>query len=72
MATPHCLEENIKELAGFSEKLKYLEEEMSTHQIIKQKSKLESIFKRLKDIPAIKVKCLQQSKRVKKKKNTSL
>lgn len=72
MATPHCLEDHIKELAGFSEKIKYLEEEMSTHQILNQKSKIENIFKKLKNIKTIKASCLQQSKRVKKKQNTRL
>lgn len=72
MATPHCLENHIKELRGFSEKIKYLEDELTTRQMLSQKTVIESIFKKLEKLPEIKRKCLEESKRVKKKKNSRL
>jgi hypothetical protein len=71
LATPKCLEEAIPELEGFNEKLKYLEEELTTHQLITQKSKLDAIFIKLKNFRAIKKKCALEKKnldaRLKKK-----
>lgn len=72
MAGAHCLENSIKELAGLSEKIKYLEDELTTKEILGQKSKLESIFRQLENLPQIKRQCLEESKRVKKKKNARL
>ena len=73
LATPDCLERYIPELAGFSEKIKYLEEEISAHQLITQKNKIESMFNKLKDFQTIKKKCIADKKRsesaMKKKKN---
>lgn len=74
LATPDCLERYIPELAGFSEKIKYLEEEISAHQLITQKNKIESMFNKLKEFSSIKKKCSADKKRsertVKKKKNS--
>lgn len=74
LATPDCLETYIPELAGFSEKIKYLEEEISAHQLITQKNKIDSMFNKLKDFSTIKKKCIADKKRsdrtVKKKKNS--
>lgn len=70
MATPHCLEKAIFEIKGISEKIKYLEEEISMDQIINEKQ-IGSIFKKLESVDQIKAKCLAQSKSVKKKKNPS-
>ncbi|MBC7715238.1 MAG: hypothetical protein H7177_17970, partial [Rhizobacter sp.] len=77
LATPDCLEKNIKELEGFNEKIKYLEEELSTHQLITQKNKIDTIFIKLKNFNEFKMKCLAEAKnlersRLKKKKNTQL
>ena len=76
LATPYCLEDAIPELKGFNEKIKYLEEELSTHQLIKQKNKIESIFTKLKKFHEIKRKCALEKKRsddaFKKKQNTKL
>ena len=73
LATPDCLERYIPELTGFSEKIKYLEEEISAHQLITQKNKIESIFNKLKNFSEIKKKCIGDKKKsertVKKKKN---
>lgn len=57
LATPKCLETAIVELKGFNEKIKYLEEEVTTHQLITQKNKIESIFKKLRNFDSIKKKC---------------
>jgi len=74
MATPDCLEKNIKELDGFSEKIKYLEEELSTHQLITQKNKIETIFEKLKNFQTYKRKCAADAKkklnRLQKKQNS--
>lgn len=74
MATPHCLEKNIPEVVGFSEKIKYLEDEVSMDRIINEKQ-IVSIFKKLEGISEIKNRCLLQSKvdskLKKKKKNAS-
>lgn len=73
MAGAHCLSREIPELAELAEKLKYLEEELSTHQILKDKRKLEIIFKKLEDTKGMKARCKSyESKRVQKKKNTRL
>lgn len=76
LATPYCLENAIPELKGFNEKIKYLEEELSTHQLITQKNKLEVIFTKLKKFHAIKKQCALDKKKsddaLKKKQNTQL
>lgn len=73
LATPDCLEKAIPELVGFSEKIRYLEEELSTRALITQKNKIDSIFIKLRNFSEIKKKCLMEKKRldsVKKKQNT--
>lgn len=76
LATPYCLEDAIPELKGFNEKIKYLEEELSTHQLITQKNKIEAVFTKLKKFHEIKRKCALEKKRsddaLKKKQNTKL
>ncbi|MBC7430171.1 MAG: hypothetical protein H7336_16275 [Bacteriovorax sp.] len=77
MATPDCLEKNIRELEGFNEKIKYLEEELSTHQLITQKNKINTIFLKLKNFNEYKAKCLAEAKnsgkfKLKKKQNAHL
>jgi hypothetical protein len=63
LATPDCLEKNIKELQGFNEKIKYLEEEQSTHQLITQKNHIDTIFIKLKNFNEFKAKCLAEAKK---------
>ncbi len=74
LATPYCLEDAIPELKGFNEKIKYLEEELSTHQLITQKNKIEAVFTKLKKFHEIKRKCALDKKKsddaLKKKQNT--
>lgn len=76
LATADCLEKAIPELVGFNEKIKYLEEELPTHQLLTQKSKLDSIFNKLRNFDEIKKKCKavaeKKLKRAKKKQNTQL
>ncbi|MBY0412635.1 MAG: hypothetical protein K2Q18_00645 [Bdellovibrionales bacterium] len=64
LATADCLDKAVPELAGLSEKIKYLEEEISTHQLITQKSKIESIFEKLRAFPEIKEKCAQKKRKL--------
>lgn len=63
MATPDCLVKAIPELVVFNERLKYLEEEMSTHEVIRDKAKIEKIFTKLQNLPAIKKHCQQEAVR---------
>jgi hypothetical protein len=64
LATPDCIEKAIPELKGFNEKIRYLEEELSTHQLITQKSKIEIVFKKLKMFHSIKKKCADEKKKL--------
>jgi hypothetical protein len=79
LPTHDCLNKAIPELNLFNNHLKYLEEEMSTHDIIKDKNKIEIIFIRLQKINEIKKGCeaeallqLKKLKKVKKKKSANL
>lgn len=76
LATPHCLENAIPELVGLNEKIKYLEEEISAHQLITQKSKIETIFTKLQNFKDIKSKCALERRnkdaRLKKKQDSQL
>jgi hypothetical protein len=55
----HCLANAIPELASLNERLKYLEEEITIHEIISQKSKIEAIFKKLLNLKEITEQCKQ-------------
>jgi hypothetical protein len=76
LATPYCLEKAIPELVGMNEKIKYLEEEISAHQLITQKNKIEIIFTKLQNFKAIKSKCALERRnrdaRLKKKQDSQL
>jgi hypothetical protein len=80
MATPHCLERAIPEIKLFNERLKYLEDEMSAHEMIKDKTKIERIFTKLQSLKEIKAKCAAEAKnkqkvleeKVQKQKNSNL
>ncbi len=73
LATSDCLENAIPELSGFNEKIRYLEEELSTHQLITQKNRIEAIFNKLKNFDSIKKNCALIAKKrlnaLKKKQN---
>ncbi len=71
MATPHCLAQAVPEIAEFNERLKYLEEEMSTHEVLKDKKRIERIFIKLQNLNAIKDHCelvAGKTRKTKKKK----
>ncbi len=80
MPTPDCLDKAIPELRGLYERLKYLEEEITIHEVIKDKSKIEKIFTRLADLKNIRVNCELIAKKrnqklrnkMQKKENTGL
>lgn len=79
LPTHDCLNKAIPELDLFNNHLKYLEEEMSTHDIIKDKKKIEIIFIKLQKIKEIKKNCeieallqLNKLKKMKKKKSANL
>ncbi len=75
MPTSNCLEKYIPELKAFNEKIKYLEMELPSNQLIAQKSKIDAIFERLADIKNIQSKCmedkLKKAKKLKSIKNSS-
>lgn len=67
MATPDCLSRAIPEIEVFNERLKYLEEEMGTSEMIRDKSRIERIFNKLQNIKAIRKNCEQMAaQRIKK------
>ena len=53
----HCLNKAIPEIPYFVEKIKYLEDEISIHQLMNNKQKIENIFKKLRNIDRIISKC---------------
>ncbi|MBC7541032.1 MAG: hypothetical protein H7281_19595 [Bacteriovorax sp.] len=76
MATSDCLAKAIPEIAVFNERLKYLEEEMSTHEVLRDKSRIDKIFTKLQNINSIKENCDRLAagrsrRKVKKKESTN-
>jgi hypothetical protein len=61
MPDAHCLTNAIPEIAAFNERLKYLEEEITIHEILSQKSKINAIFTKLLNIKAISENCQRKS-----------
>lgn len=79
LPTHDCLIKAIPELTYFNDHLKYLEDELNSHDLIKDKKKIEMIFIKLQNIKKIKKDCegqailqLKNLKKVKKKKSTKL
>ena len=64
LATPNCLIKAIPELKGFIEKIRYLEEEVSTHHLIIDKKRISIIFTKLKKFHAIKRQCVLEKKKL--------
>ena len=56
MPDAHCLEKAIPEISTFNERLKYLEEEITIHEIL-QKKQIDAIFNKLKKLQTIKANC---------------
>lgn len=67
MATPDCLIKAIPELAVFNERLKYLEEELSTHDVISDKKRIEKIFSKLEKRNEIEKACQKKAQLTLKK-----
>lgn len=63
MATPDCLSRAIPEIEVFNERLKYLEEEMGTSEMIRDKGRIERIFNKLQNIKTIQKNCEQVAAR---------
>jgi hypothetical protein len=73
MPDAFCLTNAIPEIAAFNERLKYLEEEISIHEILSQKNKIESIFTKLLNLKAITANCKKMKlKNAPKKKSSPL
>ena len=80
MPTPNCLSKAIPELTYFSERLKYLEEELPVQEIMKDQVKIESIFKKLEGLSKIRANCAEEARKklkalkgqMQKKENTGL
>ncbi len=64
LATPNCLIKAIPELKGFIEKIRYLEEEVSTHHLIIDKKRISIIFTKLKKFHEIKRQCVLDKKKL--------
>lgn len=60
---PHCLNEKIPELSYYLTQFKYLEEEYSVKELIKDKVKLNSIFSKIKRLDSILKECETLNKR---------
>lgn len=73
MPTFDCLSKAIPELAILNERLKYLEEEMTTHEVIRDKKRIETIFSKLQNIKDIQKNCeMTALKRAQKLKSTKV
>ncbi len=67
MPTADCLSKAIPELNFFNERLKYLEEEMSIHEVMKDKKKIEKVFIKLENVDKIRSACeKEEALRIKK------
>lgn len=64
-----CLSQEIPEISYFMERYKYLEDTVGTEKLIREESKINSIFKKLKRFDAILKKCESQRERAEKKLN---
>ena len=68
LATSDCLNNAIPDLKYFNERLKYLEEEMTIHEVMSDKKRIDHIFTKLLDYKNIKKNCEKMAQeRVKKK-----
>jgi hypothetical protein len=63
LAGPKCLDQAVPELVGFNEKVKYLEEIITTHQLIANKNTFDVIFKKLNGFAKIKADCAKVAKK---------
>lgn len=63
MPDAHCLNNAIPEIAAFNQRLKYLEEEITIHELLSQKKKIDKIFNRLKNLKAIAADCVKKNQK---------
>lgn len=63
MPTAHCLDKAIAELNFFNERLKYLEEEVSIHEVMKDKKKIDAIFTKLEKLSSIRKACEKEAQK---------
>lgn len=68
-ATPDCLSKYIPDLKYFQQQFKYLESEVGTSPLLKEKNRIKNIFNALKKFPQIRKKCFEDKKKREKKKN---
>lgn len=64
---PHCLKKNIPELAQFMDKFQYLQGELDTRALIRDKKSISKIFIKLKYLDAIYSECDDIQKKLLKK-----
>ncbi len=67
MSSANCMETAIPETKIIFDRMKYLEEEISFNEIVKDKKKLESIFNKLSGLSSIKNKCQRDYELTQKK-----
>lgn len=70
MPDAHCLTNAIPEITAFNQRLKYLEEEITVHDLLSQKKKIDKIFTKLKNIKSIASSCEKAAKKRQKKKDS--
>jgi len=67
---PHCLKKNIPELSDFMYQFQYLQEELDTKSLIKDKRAISKIFEKLKYLSAIYQECDKIQEKLLKKVKT--
>lgn len=66
MPDAFCLERHVPEIKKFNEKMKYLENEITTKSLIQDKKQIDAIFMKLRKVKEIKKLCEREAKRQKK------
>lgn len=68
MPDAYCLERHIPEIKKFNEKVKYLEDELTINDLIKDKKQIKAIFNKLTSAKKIKEKCIEENRKKEKSK----
>lgn len=66
MPDAYCLQRHVPEIKKFNEKMKYLENEITTKALIQDKKQIDAIFMKLRNVKDIKKLCEKELKRRKK------
>lgn len=69
MPDAQCLTKAIPEITAFNQRLKYLEEEITVHDLLSQKKQIDRIFTKLKNIKTIASNCEKAARKLQKKKH---